>query len=491
MMITRGILTALILMLCSWGNASENKREIVKDFFERLHKDPKATISAPPQKWGASNQLAPINRPRIGQEQKGLQSFGEEDHINKVLRFYPENDFVSDFDELTQPELQQAVLDMDMWSGDYWPTFKMGLANRYMDEDYPNAQSYNAYIDYFKSLGPIDFDNPEEMSKLSPAEKYDLLVLDSQMTLSNWSLFTAQSAYSQEDGEEKAMTWAGLCHGWAPAAYKVPRPLHSVTLDLGFGEVEFRPDDIKALATLLWAQAPVPNRFLGGRCNTTDPEKDEFDRIKDPECFDINPSSWHKVIVNHVGIRKKSFVLDATYDLEVWNQPIKSYDLTYYNPETQTTSQDARQALVKVEDFKSDIFKSYRSKKTAYVLGVVMNIGYLVETSPSSRNTDSAEHDAIQNARYFYDIELDKDHNMIGGEWYHTAHPDFIWTPIEGAKAESWFDRQLQGQWTGAVPPQQWQQAAKQASRQGFPLANIVNELVRRSRTAQSPMEKK
>ena len=45
-----------------------------------------------------------------------------------------------------------------------------------------------------------------------------------------------------------------------------------------------------------------------------------------PECEDTNPGAFHVVLTNFIGRLNRSFIIDKTRDLEVWNQPVYSYE---------------------------------------------------------------------------------------------------------------------------------------------------------------------
>src|SRR5688572_29322977 len=122
----------------------------------------------------------------------------------------------------------------------------------------------------------------------------------------------------------------GYCHGWSPASFMMERPKHviKVTAADGRTQIPFYPSDIKALATALWANANPPIRFISGRCESKKPKEDRNGRVTDPDCFDTNPGAWHLAVVNQVGVSKRSFVFDSSYDYEVWTQPAYSYEYT-------------------------------------------------------------------------------------------------------------------------------------------------------------------
>lgn len=73
--------------------------------------------------------------------------------------------------------------------------------------------------------------------------------------------------------------------------------------------------------------------------------------VIDQECFDVNPAAWHMSIVNQVGRQKKSFVFDATYDYQVWNHPVISYEIKYFNLVSMDAVDSLEEAIVKREEF--------------------------------------------------------------------------------------------------------------------------------------------
>ena len=104
------------------------------------------------------------------------------------------------------------------------------------------------------------------INDLSPAEKYDLLVGDENLTLTKM-MWNEGRTYFQSTG--KVERWMGICHGWAAAAFMHERPANPVQVKGYKGEdLLFYPSDIKALTSLLWAKNDYQSRFVGGRCNT-------------------------------------------------------------------------------------------------------------------------------------------------------------------------------------------------------------------------------
>ncbi|MCB0351748.1 MAG: hypothetical protein KDD38_11230, partial [Bdellovibrionales bacterium] len=355
-------------------------------------------------------------------------------------------------------------------------------AKRYQDVNFPSSTSENTWqeaFDYFKLNPPQKIDP----SLLAPSEKYDILVGDDAFTLTNLS-WAEGKMYNDEKGDVES--WMGICHGWAPASYMEPRPTHTIQVpsyNPSFKKnIEFRPDDIKALISLKWANGinVTPDyqsgatRFVGGRCNVENPEKDtETGRIIDPACFDLNPGLWHVIVTNHIGQTKRPFVIDASYDLEVWNQPLVSFSYSYFNPKDLEYVDDLHSARVRLDDPEfTDKFAKFRNNKLAVeIVGIAMDIEYVVETSPDGAITDSALNDRTRKAKYHYDLELDQSGRIIGGEWYQNKHPDFIWTPIQNSVAVNQED--LYNLTDSLVP-----QVAPTASRSRVPLRYVLNKLL-------------
>ena len=177
--------------------------------------------------------------------------------------------------------------------------------------------------------------------------------------------------------------------------------------------------------------------------------------------------------------------MDATFDYEVWNQPVHAYSYTYFNPQTGKEVKKLETATVPIEKFTKDKFKKYRSPNTAYVVGIKMDVTYVVETEATHNEIDSANYDVTNEASYMYDLELDENMNVIGGEWYSNLHPDFLWNPVANARPESIGDSQVTGTWDAKTPlPKFWRDIAIQtAVRSGLPMASIIESLIATSNT--------
>lgn len=387
--------------------------------------------------------------------------------------------------DIEEANLLSARLSETPWSDDYWPLYTGGIARRYsvsQFDEFNESDDWKKNYDHF-----IESTNSTSIDDLSPAEKYDLLMGDSTRALTKAMWDEGRTFYNSMGSVER---WMGYCHGWAPAAYMMARPSNAVEVIAadGITKIKFFPADIKALATLLWAKAPGEVRSAGGRCSARTPDHDTNGRITDKKCFDTNPSTWHLAVVNQLGVSKRSLVIDATYDYQVWNQPLYSYSYSYYNVLTGKKSPTLADAIVQRSDYTNDPFKDYRPSRAAQIVGITMDITYVSETPPTHAERDAPSRDVTTAVTYSYDLELDRTGRVIGGEWHSNPHPDFLWTPVPNAKAMTSGDYYLetdQNKWNGRSPvPVLWQKVSRITATRGQPLARIVETLISLSQTA-------
>lgn len=488
-------ISTILLSITSSAHATDS----IVPFFNEFHKNPAKVMNKIPVKHTNNGTLSPsffsdkdisenkfveikdksradfINK---NNKNLGVNGFSLIDHntdnpANLVdLGFNIETNLV----KLDKKATRESHLPRTAWSDTYWPLYSGASAWRYAD--HPSANDWQEYYDFSHTIKPAEQYIDDEKKNLSPAEKYDLLVGDSNMSLTK-SAWNSGKTYFDSYGEVEG--WMGLCHGWAAAAYMMDRPQKAITVkDPQGDDLLFYPSDIKALSTLLWASSPYQSNFMGQRCNIKNPEKDDNGRIIEQSCFDNNPGSFHTAILNQIGISKRSLVMDATYDYQVWNQPILSYKLKYVNLATNTTKDTLEDAIININDYENDKFSSYRANSTTQIVGVKMELEYLSETSPTHKKTDSEHYDHTVTVDYFYDLEIDKKGNIIGGEWYSNAHPDFLWTPTKTAIAQSY--PKVYGEWKeGQSIPEYWKKRAQSAASNNQPLTKVVYELVKRA----------
>jgi len=382
--------------------------------------------------------------------------------------------------EINDRGLNQASLPVVPWTDSYWPLVRGNTGYRYSDARFPRSKDWQENFNYIQgnpaSLVAASGDQ-NQIDRLSPSEKYDLVLGDSNFTLTRHAWRTGQIQYERTGS---VPNWMGICHGWAAASHMmvaVPKKPLVITAANG-AAVTFFPQDVKALHSMLWANSSPRVRFAGRRCNVPSPARNMNGRIIDKGCFDVNPATWHLGIVNQLGQNQRSLIMDATYDLEVWNHPVSAFRFRYFNPQTWKESTSPEAASIPIENFRLDKFKEFRSPAAKSVIGIFMDVTYVVEINPS--RTPNEPIPPVKTLRFIYDLELDSDGGVIGGEWYSNAHPDFLWTYDKSLYARTLHDAGLANDsWNPAlrVPPH-WAQAAEKASTRGAPLQTFVSRLL-------------
>ena len=425
------------------------------------------------EEWSACHQSSP-----------GPVYYSSENQ-DLLYNFLESTTVVDSLEKMEALAVTQSTVPVQPWSGDYWPYAKGLLGARSFDTTFTSLLGWLEKFDFIKSESAdriIEKHGQHGILKLSPAEKYDLLVGDSTNGLTN-SMWDQGKRFHDERGEVEG--WMGICHGWAPAAIVEPRPTSTVdaTSLSRQWQIQLVPAEIKGLVSYNWATNDYANASLGHRCNKKNPKRDENGRLTDPECFDLSPATWHLATVNQVGLAHRSFVMDASFDYEVWNQPVLGYSYSYFNVKTKKAEKNLANAKVFVADHTLDPYKKYRSSQARTLVGISMKVGYVIETSTNQQATDSPQDDAIRWVQYDYDLEIDKFGKIIGGEWHQVAHPDFIWTPLKNARPLSLLDLPLnRKEWITEGPiGAAGANAARSGSPRGIVLDTIATALLRKS----------
>ncbi len=203
------------------------------------------------------------------------------------------------------------------WAANYWPTWKDNINDRWAG---PNTVSPAAK--YGAAFGVTGVEDA--------VSRYH--GIDSQGTAKTCATTaecdtTVGEECSKRTGATSGkciQTWFGICHAWAPAAIMYEEPKHAVT----FGGQEFKVNDIKALVTL--ANNSVDSKFVSLRCNDRlkDIALDQYGRPVSTSCRYTNAATYHLILANFLGLRKAGFVEDRTFDYEVWNQPVRGFQVT-------------------------------------------------------------------------------------------------------------------------------------------------------------------
>lgn len=392
------------------------------------------------------------------------------------------------------------------WSGSYWPAMngyisvRFGLndkntigvydaATNKITTQYNWYQSINKYSepqDYYQNCYNSNNCVSYIYDNFSPSEKYDIFLGDYEFTLTN---YLKNQARSFGDKLGNIPSWFGICHGWSPASYYYPKPLYPVVLTAADGnKITFLPDDIKAITSQFWANLNYRTDFAGAICNQAQPNATNTDSLglyTDPSCFSINPGALVMILANQIGIRKKNMIFDPNANNQIWNQPVIGYKLMYFNVLNRNFDRSVNNVKVPAQELRTagDPFLRYAYQKadprTAYVVGLMLNVTYAVEIRPAHYTYPMP--DETETDSYLATLELDINNNILGGEWRFNTHPDFAWKIDDNYVVQGYYD-QYTPDFSGQVS-NNYLLYAKRASSQGQLLKSFVDYLANQSQT--------
>lgn len=450
------------------------------EFLKEFHKNPYKVMNQTPYKSKKGNEfsLSEIKN-KIYARKKLISDKEEFFGINALSTLFNGNqNILTNAFEIDEKPLKTVKLIEQPWSGYYWSIANGLLGYRYADKNFYRNSNWGDRFEFVTENPMSSYLNQEMLEDLSPSEKYDLLIgnYNSPITKAMW-----------EEGKKevaqfgKIRDWSGLCHGLAMASLKFPWPKYSVKLKSADGKylIKFYPEDIKALGIYHWGADNIPLKKLGGRCELVSPRTEASGRIKDPNCRDPNPGAFHLALINRIGVQRKSIIMDSSMDAEVWNYPIVSYNFSFFNPETGSKSFKLKGAMIPLADYKSDKFSQYRFMGTEYIVGVEAKIEYLTHKKPTQEDKDPSSYSSLITVFYRYDLELDSNGKIIGGEWYTNRNPDFIWFPEDNADPKATFDYMISSAWDPSkeVLPTDWVESANSSAEKGQVSSNILKKL--------------
>ncbi len=382
---------------------------------------------------------------------------------------------VTNIFQLDSQGLAQGHTSFEPWAGSYWPIHQGLLANRYADRSFPKSKQFSDNYMNYQSQPSEWMVASGNLNQLSPAEKYDLLVGDR-----NWSLtkFMWQKGLTNLQNDGFVPTWTGICHGWSAAnSMGLVQPEKSVTVTdvTGNYRITFNPEDIKGLQSFLWANSAPEAIQAGTRCRQDLVLRDPFLRPLDPACLDANPMTWHLAATNRIGIYQNSFIMDSSSGAEVWNYPLMAYDYSYFNPRTFESSHSLKAAIEPIEMLTADKYIASRSPRAKYVVGVAMDVFHPALVLP---RLGVSSGNVIQYNVFIYDLELDENFVIIGGEWYSKDRPDFLWSFPKDSVATTSEDSSILTGWDVSVNlSSDIAEKARSASARGKVLSTIANAL--------------
>jgi len=298
------------------------------------------------------------------------------------------------------------------WAGWYWATASDAINYRWdgANTDSPTAKYAKAF-----GIKPKKLENA--LSKKSGIDslrgRARPCTRDSQCKSENGEV----CAKRQGKGRGLCIpTWFGQCHAWAPAAIMEAEPKHAVT----HNGVTFKVQDIKALITYVYNNVDADQ--LADRCNTngSDVSYDEYGRPVGSNCRDTNAGSFHLIATNWLGLHGKSFVEDRVWDDQVWNQPMRGYDIKKQDEVSEAQAAELMGVQGGSYPFNVNAVSFYH---------VVMDVEYITESDASQDgNLNEDLYTAVDTIEYL--LELDGQGRIIGGEWIDNApHADFLWVP--------------------------------------------------------------
>lgn len=272
------------------------------------------------------------------------------------------------------------------WSGDYW-------ALRYGNINYRwYAQNKIGF-----NLNSPNRDRARKMSipqlaELSPSEKYDL--------------FTGRYDYPLKNSVNQianpsAAIWEGICHGWSPASMNHNEPTPKLLFNPDGIEIPFGSSDIKALLSYYYAhvhRAPDTHQ-MGRRCYEENGRETNCNN-------DLNAGAFHIVLGNRIGLEGKGVIADIQRFKEVWNNPITSYQSRILGHKGAQSSS---------------------APGTVKVISIQTTISYVARGLHDWHPVNGTPKQAEKSQTYEYQIELNADGSIIGGEWISKQRPDFLW----------------------------------------------------------------
>ncbi|TYZ59502.1 hypothetical protein PybrP1_002705 [[Pythium] brassicae (nom. inval.)] len=148
-----------------------------------------------------------------------------------------------------------------------------------------------------------------------------------------------------------------------------------------------------------------------------------FGRHPDPRYRDLGAGFFHLAVTNILGKLRKAFIVDVAAGREVWNQPVRSYQVL---EETPMTLEQGALTHFGVNTYPFNA----AATSLVYVVTRFSWVTEALEDGPLQLAQDLSRY--TKSADYSYLLELNDDDEIIGGEWVDRSlseHPDFMWLP--------------------------------------------------------------
>lgn len=310
--------------------------------------------------------------------------------------------------------------------------------------NFKKSKDYKTYffdLDRPRNAKELALLSQADIDRLSPAEKFDVYMYLKTGKENHFKLTRdVLGAASPSDAY-----WEGICHGWSSASLEFGEPEAQSFSSRGL-TVNFGSSDLKAL--LSYYHAAITKNWItnkkvltgrvGERCGTPFTKDAWF--IKDgveyyktvangkvavnkvPEdCVDTNAGSFHIVLANMIALQNQGFSAEVVRDSEVWNQPVYKYETEVVN-ESSTLRPWASAGASKQVEVKTSMYYANDGGRMFWI-----HDGSDDEFYAWWEQTTGTDNYRFDHKEFRYILDLDKNGNIIGGQWLSYERPDFLW----------------------------------------------------------------
>lgn len=278
-----------------------------------------------------------------------------------------------------------------LWSGDHWPMNKSSINNRWQTRNSNSLEYISPGFEEIKQM------SEEEISYLSPTEKYDILMGDYEYSFKN---------FVQSNINITAFAWEGVGDGWAAATSLHAEPKAVTLTNKDEVVVSFGSSDVKALLSYYYSSFHnSAKEQMGLRCNSPQDRASEDNGCGD----DLTAAQFHIALTKTLGERNQPIIMDTDRFEQVWNHPITDFSATVINKEG--PGENAPAGTVNTLAIKNKV--TYLDRSYNHAWNPVKNTWNQVST----------------NRVYTYLLHLDGNGEIIGSSWVSFDRPDFLWIP--------------------------------------------------------------
>lgn len=286
------------------------------------------------------------------------------------------------------------------WSSSYWPRFKGSINYRW---NTPNPTGLGIVS---PTKAQVQSMSLEQLAKLSPAEKFDLV-----RGYYNYPL----SSRVARNANPEAKEYEGICDGWTATAIQFAEPAAVVVANPDGIQIPFGTADVKAIMSYDVSRNFKPGSmesvFAGRYCNS------ELGlRLGTANCEDLNPGAFHVILANQIGLKKESFAVDIISTKETWNQPVFGFEFEVLG---QTNADNSSSVIIHAK-------LKYAEDDPEHAEDLIN-----IFTWEPTVGTDRYMFGVME---LDYELELDNSGRIVGGKWLGASkekHPDLFWMPTK------------------------------------------------------------